>query len=214
MSAAYWPWVALYLMVPVVGIAVARAYNSRKQESLSKLFEGQTLLFSVGAILLLLVFWPLVCVGLALDPWIAKLGYWRDARRNRFQCRPEHLSGSVTVEDAEASGKVVDPLHRVPDLPFGHLNPVWRGFLKQRRFGYRLKSFSIPVHCPEAQAFTGTCSATPQGQRLGYAWVGLWSVKAEFIYEWGWPTIKGQTAGDLKFFKLSPALWFALPTFV
>jgi hypothetical protein len=169
-------------MVPVFGIAVARAYNGRKQVPLPKLFEEQTLLFSIGAVLVLLAFWPLVCVSLALDPWITKLGYWQDNRRYRYNCRPEHLLGSVTVAAAEASAKVVDPLHRAPVAPFGHLNPAWQVFLKQRRFGYRLKSFCIPGISPET--FRGTRWTTPQGRKLGYAWVWLWRVKAEFIYEW------------------------------
>jgi hypothetical protein len=184
MSAAYWAWTALYLMVPVVGIAVARAYNGRKQESLSKLFRDQTVLFSIGTVVVLLTFWPLVLMGFALDPWITKFGYWMDGRRNRFQCRPEHLLGSVAVRDAEVSAKVVDPLHRAPDMPFGHLNPAWQTFLKQRRLGYRLKSFCIPGTAPTAMRAGAPRWSTPRGRKLGYAWVRLWRVKAEFIYEW------------------------------
>ena len=185
MSAAYWAWVALYLMAPVVGVALARAYSGRKQESLPTLFKEQTLIFSICGLLVLLTFWPFVLIGLALDPWITKLGYWRDSRRYRYHCRPEHLLGRVTVEDAEASGKVVDPLHRAPDLPFGHLNPAWHAFLKQRRFGYRLKSFCIPGIPPDALHAGAPRWSEPQGRRQGYAWVALWKVKAEFIAEWG-----------------------------
>jgi hypothetical protein len=183
MSGAYWGWAVLYVMTPVVGLGIGRKYSSRKQEPLAKLFEEQTLLFSIGFVLVLTVFWPLVLVSFALDPWISKIGYWLQRRRHRFHCQRKHLSGSVTVEVAEASAKVVDPLHRAPDLPFGHLNPAWHVFLKQRKFGYRLQSFRIPG-IPLVLPAEFPDYSVPLRRKVGYAWVGLWEIKAEFIHEW------------------------------
>jgi hypothetical protein len=184
MSAANLSWAALYFTVPVVGVIVGRSYNARKHGSKENPFEGQSVLFSIGVVLLLLTLWPLVILGFALDPWITNYGYWMDRRRNRFHCRPEHLLGSLTVRDAEVSAKVVDPLHRAPGVPFGHLNLAWRAFLAKKKFGYRLKAFCIPGTAADALHAGAPRWSTPKGRKLGYAWVGLRSVKGEFIYEW------------------------------
>lgn len=181
MSTAYWVWVALYLMIPVVGIVIGRAFNGRKQKSPAKLFEGETVLFSVGMVVAVLALWPLILVGFALDPWVTSVGYWMDRRRNRFLSRPEHLLGKVFIAEAENGAMVVDPLHRVPDLPFGHLHAAWQEFKQKKKFWYRLRQFSIPGTPPRKNVPQWS---TPQGQKLGYAWVGLGRIKAEFIYEW------------------------------
>lgn len=55
MTTEYWACAALYFKVPVVGVALVRAYNGRNQESLPKLIREQTLLFSIGTVLVLLV---------------------------------------------------------------------------------------------------------------------------------------------------------------
>ena len=39
------------------------------------------------------------------------------------------------------TGRVVDPLHAVPDVPFGHLNPAWKAFLGLKGEGEALWSF-------------------------------------------------------------------------
>ena len=181
MSAVNWIWIALYVLTPVIGVFVGRAYNGRKRKLPPKVFEGETLLFSIGAGLALLIFWPLVAVAFAIDLWITKLGYWRDRRRNRFYCRPEHLLRRVTVEEAEADAKVVDLLDRTPNLPFGHLNPAWQAFLTKKKFGYRLKQFTIPGK-PAREG--GPEWSASKGRMVGFAWVGLRNVKAELICEW------------------------------
>jgi hypothetical protein len=171
MGSNYGWWVALYVLTPVVGIVFGRAYNARKRGSTGQFFEGQTLLFSVGAVLAILFFWPLVIVVFAIEPLAERLKHWRYKQQDRFHSRPEHLLGNATVHDAEAGAVVVDPLGRVPALPFGHLNAAWKAFLEKKKFWYRLQKFHIP--------------GTLQGQKAGYAWVVLGRVKAEFIYEWG-----------------------------
>lgn len=171
MGSNYGWWVALYVLTPVVGIAIVRAYQGFKTNKLPSLFEGQTVLFSLGAVLAILVFWPLVIAVFALEPWTERLKHWRYKQQDRFHSRPEHLVESATVHDAESGGVVVDPLGRVPALPFGHLNATWQAFLEKKKFWYRLQKFHIP--------------GTPQGQKVGYAWVGLGCIQAEFICEWG-----------------------------
>ena len=171
MGSNYGWWVALYVLTPVVGIAVARAYRGHKADKLPPLFEGQSVLFSVGAVLTILFFWPLVIVIFATEPLAERLKHWRYKQQDRFHSRPEHLLGNATVHNAEAVAVVVDPLGRVPALPFGHLNAAWKAFLEKKKFWYRLQKFHIP--------------GTPQGQKVGYAWVGLGRIRAEFVYEWG-----------------------------
>ena len=184
MSFVNWVWITLYALTPVVGVFAVRTYNGCKNKSLHKAFEGETLLFSIGVVLVLLTLWPLIAFGFALEPWILKFSYWRDRRRNRFHCSREHLLGSVTVERAETVATVIDPMHRVPDAPFGHLNAAWNAFLKRKRWGYRLRSFQVPG-TPLDDLHAGAPHWTvPRGRMLGYAWVCFWKIKAEFIYEW------------------------------
>ncbi len=59
--------------------------------------------------------------------------------------KSQHFLGKVSIDDAEAGGKVVDPYHRAPDLLFGHRNPAWRTFLKQKKLGYQLRKFAVSV---------------------------------------------------------------------
>ncbi len=42
-----------------------------------------------------------------------------------FACRRKHLVRLVSSDAVEADAKVIDPLGRAPDLPFGHLNAGW-----------------------------------------------------------------------------------------
>lgn len=181
MTANYAYWAASYLMTPVIGVFLVRMYNVSKHDMPSKPFEGETKLFFFGSMLVLLIFWPLVLVGFALDPWITSIGYRLDQRRNRFACKKQHFLTSVSVADAETSTKIVDPLHRVPNLPFGHLNPAWHEFLQEKRAGCTLWKFTIPGKADE----DGSQWSEPAGRKRGYAWVRWGRVQAEFVYEWG-----------------------------
>ncbi len=176
-----WGWAALYVMTPVFVIISARLYMRFESDSLPKPFDRQTALTSIVMVLVLLTLWPLVAVGIALDPWKTTFGYRIDRRRDRFHSRQEHLLGMVSIAEAENGAMVVDPLHRVPDLPFGHLHAAWQEFKQKKKFWYRLRQFSIPGTPPGKN---GPQRSRPQGQKLGYAWVGLGRIKAEFIYEW------------------------------
>ena len=147
-------------------------------------YKGETLLFSIGVTLVILFLWPLLILTMLLEPQCDDLKYRLAARRERFHCCREHLLESVTVESAERAATVMDPIHRVPDAPFGHLNAAWNAFLLRKRWGYRLRSFHIPGTPPDG-LHEGTPHWTvPRGGMLGYAWVGFWTIKAEFIYEW------------------------------
>jgi len=170
MAPEHWRWVLAYLMAPLAMIAIVRAYLYFKHGQNESPFKGESLLFNIGAGLLLLLLWPLIVPAILVDQKFKVADRLSAPRISQRQCKSEHLTGSVVVPEAEASAKVVDPLHRVPDLPFGHLNTAWLSFIRQKEIGYRLHSFAIPAKSGISMR--------------GYAWVRLGSVKGEFIYEW------------------------------
>ena len=47
----------------------------------------------------------------------------------RFSVTEADLVLKLTVEEIEQLERVSDPMHAVPDLPFGHLNAAWRKFI-------------------------------------------------------------------------------------
>ena len=184
MRAEHWGWVVAYVMTPVLVGAVTRTYAHFKRRPGSSPFEGETVLFSFGAVLALLAFWPALFIFLTGE---SLFGF---VKRHAFDsspgvnCQRKHLLRKSTAKDAEAGATVVDPLRRVPDTPFGHLNRGWQDFLAKKQRGDRLKSFAILGDAMKTRPDWGPTWSTPRGRKLGYAWVGLWRVKAEFIYEW------------------------------
>lgn len=58
-----------------------------------------------------------------------------------FAVNPTELLEKFTREEIETREIVRDPLQAVPDLPFGHLNDVWRQFLEKLPEGCELWSF-------------------------------------------------------------------------
>lgn len=51
--------------------------------------------------------------------------------RPEFDCTPDYLVAKVDPVDAEITSYVIDPLNKVPPLPFGHLNTAWGNFLAE-----------------------------------------------------------------------------------
>ena len=58
-----------------------------------------------------------------------------------FTVRSNDLVARCEVAEVERRERVVDPLHAVPDVPFGHLNPAWKAFLGLKGEGEALWSF-------------------------------------------------------------------------
>ena len=176
MTTGYWFWALGYVAAPLVIMAVVRGYLYLRHGVAVHPFKGEPPLFSAVAGVLLLTLWPVMVPVVLLDEKFKVVdrlcgGLQRTARDDRV------LLEVVTIEEAEASGKVVDPLHRAPDLPFGHLSGAWRTFLAQRRMGYRLQRFTIPANERNGN------DAPPAAR--GLAWVRWQTVKVEFCYEWG-----------------------------
>jgi len=61
-----------------------------------------------------------------------------------FAVLRQRLLEHLTVPELERRELVFDPLHAVPDRPFGHLNAAWQEFLKGKADGAEMWSFSAP----------------------------------------------------------------------
>jgi hypothetical protein len=141
---------------------------------------GQLLMYP-----LILLIWPVVIWIVIQDQWFSSKTDWKPDPEAAFNCRRQHLIKVVVPDAAEADAKVVDPLGRVPDLPFGHLNAGWRALLANRQIGDTLWYFHIPGDSPESEALPPTHQwAVPRGAKRGYALVQSGKVRAEFIFEW------------------------------
>jgi len=174
-------WLGWYFAIPLaLGIAI-KCYTYFVLKNREKYSSSKELLFSLGAVLLTTLLWPLVIPAILLDRMFGNTGLSASTSKAKLYCQRKHLLSSISIAEAESKGKVIDPLRRAPDLPFGHLNPAWQTFLKKQRFWYRLKAFTIPG---EPARKDGPQWSMPRGRKLGYAWVGLWRVKAEFLTEW------------------------------
>lgn len=72
----------------------------------------------------------------------------------------EHLIERMTREAIEARERVTDPLGAAPDVPFGHLNPLWQVFADNIEAGDELWRFKarivsgwefVTIHCGYAR---------------------------------------------------------------
>lgn len=141
---------------------------------------GQLLMYP-----LILLIWPVVIWFLILDQCFSKKTDWKPDPEAAFNCRRQHLIRVVLPEAAEAKAKVIDPLGRVPNLPFGHLNAGWCALLAGRQVGDTLWYFEIPGNPtgPEAPPQRHQWSV-PRGGKRGFALVQSGKVRAEFLFEW------------------------------
>lgn len=67
---------------------------------------------------------------------------WLEEQAHEYTLTPEDLRERLTVGEIETREMISDPLSAVPDLPFGHLNVVWRRFLDDHVESDELWSFS------------------------------------------------------------------------
>ena len=134
---------------------------------------------------LVLLIWPLVIGIVIQDRYFPSEHGWKPDPEAAFNCRRKHLVRVITPEAAEAQAWVVDPLGRVPDVPFGHLYPGWCALLAERQIGDSLWYFEVPGYTPEPDAEPQRHQyAVPRGAKRGYALVHSRKVRAEFVFEW------------------------------
>jgi hypothetical protein len=159
-----------------------QAYDDMRLKKISGAdFVEKVLMYPV-----LLLIWPLTaCVAGYMLYMEIKNPPWVPGPEDAFTCKQKHLVGRATVDKAELLAAVTDPMGRVPNLPFGHLNGGWRALLAAMQEGDELWSFEVPGYVPGRQDPTPIHQwATPQGARCGYALVAAGKVRADFVYEW------------------------------
>ncbi len=183
MQSPYWSWLAWYLIAGIAALVATRFVLNRDAPVTWKEFGG-VLISDPPILLVALLLWPLgVYMLLEEKLHLPQLGDGRSLG-NEFHCQRKHLTKRVTVAEAEAAGKVVDPLHRVPDLPFGHLHQAWVAFTDKRKSTDQLWAFTIPGELDVNTSSRHPKWATPRGAKRGYAVVRWRRVRAEFFYEW------------------------------
>lgn len=195
-------WFCIYLATGVAAILITRLVvfiimrkRDRPSEGLRNIFKAmrdtrqqpikwkdlaeQYLLF----VPLIFLLWPLAFGMVLKDRFYPTV--WKPDPEDAFACHRKHLVRVVSPDAAEAEAKVVDPLGRVPDLPFGHLNAGWRALLANRQLGDLLWYFEIPGYTPGPEAPPQRHHwSVPQGAKRGYALARSGKVRAEFVFEW------------------------------
>ncbi len=182
-----WEWFAVYLGCGLVAYLLMRLLVklTGKEKKLSKSAQAlidaakppknswRVLKDSIGKFLayaLALLVWP-ISVGIGLQQlFFATEKPWEPNPEDAFTCKKKHLVRQTTPEEGQKLGVVVDPLHRVPDLPFGHLHAGWLALLNKQQAGDQLWFFEI--------------AEQDRIQTRGFALVNKGAVREEFLYEW------------------------------
>ena len=134
---------------------------------------------------LVLLIWPLVIWIVFQDQFLSPKNNWKPDPEDAFHCHRKHLIRVVSPDAAQVEAKVVDPLGRMPDLPFGHLNAGWHDLLADRQIGDTLWYFEIPGCTPEPETAPQRHQwSVPRGAKRGYALVQSSKVRKEFVFEW------------------------------
>jgi hypothetical protein len=103
---------------------------------------------------------------------------------NQFYIRPKHLYRKITVSEAEAEATVLDPLGRVPELPFGHLNAGWIALGVKMALDVEFWRAFDPGAESNHLSESAPKWAKPRGWREGYALLRKKMIQAEFIFKW------------------------------
>lgn len=61
---------------------------------------------------------------------------------SEFKLKQVHLMEELNISQVDQRERVIDPLFAVPDLPFGHLHPLWTGFVQKLQPADKIWSFS------------------------------------------------------------------------
>lgn len=104
------------------------------------LIFASTVLAPVIAVLFIVVLWPLLVAMFIQDRRLIQ------ERRNfenhpNFGVQHKDLISKLELAEIERNERVVDPMHAVPDVPFGHLNSAWKAFEQTITEGDELWSF-------------------------------------------------------------------------
>jgi hypothetical protein len=101
----------------------------------------------------------------------------------KFKCANKDLLEIVNALEVEAKSKILDPLGRVPDVPFGHLNKGWRRLRRQVRPGDVMWSFKTSGYASSTDG-KGPRYNSPHDIVSGFAIVRNKQIVAEFQTQW------------------------------
>lgn len=149
----YW-YLGIGIAVLAVVYGAHRLTKEKESESLHELLEAanpdrrklsyrilNNAVAPVLAAILVIAVWPVAVYMKAKEPFKRKGGAEVEEERE-FAVERQHLQERLTVQEVEKREVVTDPLHAVPDLPFGHLHGAWKEFLNGHTEGGELWSFS------------------------------------------------------------------------
>jgi len=141
------------VMVLVVVYGTHHLTKEKQSESLRDLLEAVNpnrkklsyrifnhIVTPVLAAIFVVAAWPIVACMKVKDILQRKEDH-RTAQQE-FAVERENLQERLTVQEIERREVVLDPLKAAPELPFGHLNGAWKGFLSGHAGGGELWSFS------------------------------------------------------------------------
>lgn len=141
-------WAALFVKDPSPLVAAARQATgtSTRKTPWKERLEDAALMTAAAMIAWLL--WPAL-MGLMVVSRVSRLLRWpgggfdwtklgetsaggttRERKRYPFRCRRRHCIRQVSVPQVEQQALIHDPLGRVPQVPFGHLNVAWQRLLE------------------------------------------------------------------------------------
>ncbi len=184
MQSPYWSWLAWYLIAGIAALVATTFILNRDAPENWKKFGDGKLIRNSPLMLVALLTWPLAVYMVLADKLHLPQPGNGYKPKNEFHCQRKHLTKRVTIAEAEAAGRVVDPLHRVSDLPFGHLHQAWEAFTAKLTWKDRLWAFTIPGELDVNTSGRHPKWATPRDAKRGYAVVRWRRVRAEFIFEW------------------------------
>ena len=184
-------WLWAYLGLGVLSLVIMLISHARQRPSESarqllaslngplstkdKILEKVVVPFLAG--LAVLVAWPLALL-MAIKQKQEQRQEARDKEDAKFKIRANDLLHKTTLADVEATTRIHDPQGAVPDLPFGHLHPVWQKFLAQSPAGAELWTFARDWQVARGHV----------RERAGYVWVlgdqrSPWMLTRDFFKE-------------------------------
>jgi len=86
----------------------------------------------------------------------------------QFAVERADLLEPLSLPDIEQRERISDPLHAVPDLPFGHLNAAWKAFLGKAGSGADLWSFTAIRKADWGPVETLSGYAAVRGESIGH----------------------------------------------
>ena len=120
-------WWTCYLGIGILVFALVVAWDWYARTAMTSNGSATDRLIMLIAAMAVVSVWPVVLVIQLQD--IAKYVAHPPQRYVKFKLSRRHLVRKVSIEEIEKIERVVDPLHAVPEIPFGFLNGAWRKFL-------------------------------------------------------------------------------------